>query len=202
MKPLMRRPSMFVAACLGAGLCLGGSHLQAQSEYQGCFIQQGDAQSAAKRPSPLGVTVITLGDHEAKLCYGRPSARGRTMLGGNDPFGQPWRLGANEATAIHLSFPAVIGTVAVDPGSYSLYVIPAPDQWHVFVNANAERWGIPIDDRVRAEDVGSFEVGVSATSGMVEQLTFTWVQDGSSAGRLVVEWEHTHVEIPVSLPSR
>ena len=198
----MHRASTFVTVCLGAGLCLGAPHLRAQSRYEGCFIQQGDAESAVKRPSPLGVTVITLGGKEAKLCYGRPSARGRTMLGDNNPFGQPWRLGANEATAIHLSFPAVIGAVAVGPGSYSLYVIPGPDEWQVFVNANAERWGIPVDDHVRAENVGSFKAAVSATKDMVEQMTFTWIQDGSSAGRLVFEWEHTHVEIPVSLPRR
>jgi hypothetical protein len=197
----MRRSRAFFVLCVGGGLWLGAACVQAQSEYEGCFIQQGDAQSAAQRPSPLGVTVVTLGGKEAKLCYGRPSARGRTMLGGNNPFGEPWRLGANEATAIHLPFAAVIGTVPVGPGSYSLYVIPGPDEWQVFVNGNAERWGIPIDDRVRAEDVGSFKVRVSPTKDMVEQLTFTWVQDGSAAGRLVFEWEHTHLEIPVSLPS-
>jgi len=198
----MLRLRGFLIIGLGAGLCFGATCVRAQSEYEGCSILQGDAQSAAKRPSPLGVTVITLGGREAKLCYGRPSARGRTMLGGNDPFGEPWRLGANEATALHLPFTAVIGTVPVGPGSYSLYVIPGPAEWEVFVNANAERWGIPIDERVRAEDVGSFKVPVSATKGMVEQLTCTWVQDGGSAGRLVFEWEHTHVEIPVSLPGK
>lgn len=197
----MHRERAFFIVCLGVGVCLGASCVQAQSEYEGCSILQGDAQSAAKRPSPLGVTVLTLGGKEAKLCYGRPSARGRTMLGDNDPFGEPWRLGANEATAIHLPFAAVIGTVPVGPGSYSLYVIPGPEEWQVFVNANAERWGIPIDDRVRAEDVGSFTVRVSAAKDMVEQMTFGWVQDRGSAGRLIFEWEHAHVEIPVRLPS-
>jgi hypothetical protein len=121
------------------------------------------------------------------------------MVGGVDPFGRPWRLGANEATGIHLPFAAEIGTVRVEPGDYSLYVIPGPEEWQVFVNANADRWGIPINDQVRAEDVGSFTVPVSATKDMVEQLTFTWAQDGVNAGRLVFAWEHSRVEIPVRL---
>ena len=90
----------------------------------------------------------------------------------------------------------------MDPGDYSLYVIPAEKEWQIFVNANAERWGIPINDPVRAEDVGSFTVPVTATAGMVERMTFTWKQDGDAAGRLVFEWEHNHVEIPVRLPNR
>jgi hypothetical protein len=196
------RTTTRVGAALG--LALGATlaaHAAAAQSYDGCFIQQGNAQSAAQRPSPLGETVLTLDGREAKLCYGRPSARGRVMVGGVNAFGQPWRLGANEATAIHLPFAAVIGTVRVDAGDYSLYVIPAEKEWQVFVNANAERWGIPINDPVRAEDVGSFTVPVTATSGMVEQMTFTWRQDGDAAGRLVFEWEHNHVEIPVRLPN-
>jgi len=35
------------------------------------------------------------------------------------PFGQPWRMGANEAAAIHLPFAAEVGVVDLEPGSYS-----------------------------------------------------------------------------------
>ncbi len=52
-------------------------------------------------------------------------------------------------------------------------------------------------DAVKAGDVGSFKRPVAATSGMVEQLTFTWMSHGADMGHLVLEWENTKVEIPV-----
>lgn len=152
---------------------------------------------ARSRPSPLGELRFSLGGAEALVCYGRPSANGRTVAGGLIPYGSPWRLGANEATAIHLPFAADIGTVSVEPGSYSLYVVAGADQWEVFVNRQVERWGIPINEAVTAANVGSFTRPVAATASMVEQLEFTWEPQSDSAGNLVVQWENTRVEIPV-----
>ena len=152
---------------------------------------------ARSRPSPLGELRFSLGDAEALLCYGRPSANGRTVAGGLIPYGSPWRLGANEATAIHLPVAAEIGTVAVEPGTYSLYVVASAEQWEVFVNRQAERWGIPINEGVTSNNVGSFTVPVGQTASMVEQLEFTWVPQGDAAGNLVAQWENTRVEIPV-----
>jgi hypothetical protein len=55
--------------------------------------------------------VPTFGAWEAKLCYGRPSARERQVAGGLVPYGEPWRLGANEATSLHVPFRARISSV-------------------------------------------------------------------------------------------
>src|SRR2546430_13834627 len=89
------------------------------------------------------------------LCYSRPPARGRKVMGGWAPFAQPWRLGANEATSIHVPFPAEIPGVRGEPGPYTLYVIPRASGWQIVVNRAVQRWGVPIDDEVRARDVGA-----------------------------------------------
>jgi len=162
-----------------------------------CYLQDTPLDSAVVRPSPLGATTITLGGDEATLCYSRPSARGRTVMGGLVPYGEPWRMGANEATAIHLPFAAAIGTALVEPGNYSLYAVPGAEDWTVAVNRIAERWGIPISDAVKRADVSSFQVPVTTTDDMVEQLTYAWVSDGPDTGRIVMTWEHARLEIPV-----
>ncbi|HSG08851.1 MAG TPA: DUF2911 domain-containing protein [Longimicrobiales bacterium] len=172
------------------------SPLQAQ-DVSGCFLRGATAEEAVQRPSPLGATVISLGGEEAKLCYGRPHANGRVIMGELVPFGTPWRMGANEATAIHLPFAAEIGGVKVEPGVYSLYAIPGESRWEIVVNGRFERWGIPINEAVIAANVGSFERPVAATSAPVEQLTITWASHGENMGHLVVEWENAHVEIPI-----
>jgi hypothetical protein len=166
-------------------------------DVSGCFLRGATAAEALQRPSPLGATVVTLGGQDAKLCYGRPNAKGRKIMGELVPFGTPWRMGANEATALHLPFAAEIGGVKVEPGVYSLYAIPGEKEWEIVVNRQFERWGIPINEGVMAANVGSFKRPVAATSAPVEQLTFTWASHGEAMGHLVMEWENTRVEIPV-----
>ena len=162
-----------------------------------CWLARGTFEEAAQRPSPLGETLITFGDAHAKACYGRPSARGRPVAGNLIPYGQPWRMGANEATVLHLPFPALVGELELGAGSYSLYTVAAETEWEIVVNGTPERWGIPINDEVMAGDLGSFRRPVQATEGMVEQLTFTWEPQSDEQGTLVVEWENSRVEIPI-----
>lgn len=160
----------------------------------GCFVR-GEPAALAERASPLDSVMIPLGDAEAKLCYGRPSARGRTMVGGQDPFGAPWRMGANEATHLHLPVAASVGDVDLEPGSYTLYAIPTEEDWTIVVNSAIERWGIPISDEVRSADVGRFTVTPTPLPEPVETLEFSWDDVSNS---LVYAWEQRTFRIPVT----
>jgi len=167
-------------------------------DLAGCFVRGGDAQAAAQRPSPLDAVAFTVGGEEAKLCYGRPKANGRTIMGELVPFGAVWRMGANEATSLHLPFAAEVGGVAVEPGVYGLYAVPGEAEWTFFLNRQWELWGTQMGtDAVKADDVGSFTRKVAATDGMVEQFTIRWMAHGEGMGHLVLEWENTKVEIPI-----
>lgn len=174
--------------------------MSAHAQDTSCYLARGSVEEAAQRPSPLGETIIGIGGQEASFCYGRPSAKGRTVMGELVPFGQPWRMGANEATALHLPFTAEVGGVELEPGSYSLYVIPGEDEWTFVLNSVAERWGVPINDEVMAGDVGRFTRPAGPTDAMVEQLTVGWHAHGEGMGHLVIQWESTLVEIPVHGP--
>jgi len=167
------------------------------ASVEGCFLRGATAEEAAARPSPLGRLAFTLGDADGFVCYGRPSANGREVMGALVPFGEPWRLGANEATSIHLSAPATIGDVAVEAGAYSIYAIPGETEWQFVVNGQVERWGIPINDEVTAANVGTVTRPVTATEAPVEQFTVSYVSHGDTMGHLVFEWENTRVELPL-----
>jgi hypothetical protein len=168
-----------------------------QAEAQTTCSFRGAADALAERPSPLDSVQIRVSDGVAKLCYGRPSALGRSIVGGQDPYGSPWRLGANEPTTLHLPFPATIGSVDVEPGSYTLYAIPEDGPWTIVVNGRTQRWGIPINPDVRTADLGSFVVPTERRDEHVETLTFRFEGSGTS-GRLVFEWEHVSFGIPIS----
>lgn len=169
----------------------------ASAQDLSCFMQAESMQAAQDRPSPLQTVSVTLNGEEALLCHGAPSMRGRDIMGGLVPFDTPWRMGANEATALHLPFAAEIGDVSVEPGSYSLWATPGQDEWVIHVNSNAERWGIPINDEVQAADVGTFTVTPEATNDVTETLTYTWESHGEDMGHIVLRWANTQVEIPV-----
>ncbi|PYO60071.1 MAG: hypothetical protein DMD70_09560, partial [Gemmatimonadetes bacterium] len=155
------------------------------------------ADKLAERPSPLDSIAVQVGSGTIKLCYSRPSARGRKVMGGLVPFDQPWRLGANEATSINVPFPAEIAGVRVEPGPYTLYVIPGASSWQIVVNRAVQRWGVPIDAEVRARDVGAGRVTPEPLGAPVETLTLKFAPAAGNATELVLEWEKTRVRIPI-----
>lgn len=161
-----------------------------------CWLRGNPAQ-AAQRPSPPDSTEVVLGEATVKVCYGAPSANGRAVVGGLVPVGQPWRLGANEATTISVPFAAEIAGVRVEAGTYTLYAIPGESEWEIVVNRAVERWGIPINEQVRAQDVGSGKVRVERLTAPVERLDIAFGPAMGNAAELVMEWELTRVRIPV-----
>jgi hypothetical protein len=166
-----------------------------------CKTMNTDKLPLATRKSPLDSLSFKVGTADVKLCYGRPSARGRTMIGGNDvPFGKIWRTGANEPTMIHTTGPITIAGVAVPAGSYSIYTIPDPKQWHVIVNKSITQWGHEsyYTAEVKAQEVGHGMANVSAVTTPVEEFTIR--QEPGSAGgvNLQLEWEKTRVTVPVA----
>lgn len=155
----------------------------------------------ATRKSPLDSLSFKVGSADVKLCFGRPSARGRTMIGGdNVPFGKLWRTGANEPTMIHTTGPIVIAGVAVPAGSYSIYTIPDPKTWHVIVNRSITQWGEEhgYTDAVKAQEVGHGMAASSALPAAVETLTFRTEPGAAGAVNLLLEWEQTRVTIPIT----
>ena len=161
-----------------------------------CWIR-GSADKLAERPSPLDSIAGQIDGGTMKLCYSRPSARGRKVMGGLVPFDQPWRLGANEATSIDVPFPAEIAGVRVKPGTYTLYAIPGASKWRIVVNRGVQRWGVPINSEVRAGDVGAGTATTESLGAPVETLTLKFAPAAGNATELMVEWENTRVRIPI-----
>jgi hypothetical protein len=154
----------------------------------------------AGRASPYDSVAFQVGNTAAKICYGRPSARGRTMIGGADvPYDQLWRTGANEPTIIHLSGPATIAGVAVDAGSYSLYTIPSREDWTIIVNRAIDQWGheSQYTEDVRAQEVGRGSAPSEQLDEHIETFTIRPVPRVEGEVDLLLEWERTRVTVPV-----
>ncbi len=157
-------------------------------------------ESVKKRVSPYDSTEFTLSGQRALLCYGRPSLRGRHMIGGQAvPWGKLWRTGANEPTIVHLPVAATIAGIRLEPGSYSLYTIPTEKEWTVIVNRSTSQWGEEhsYTADIEKQDVGRAQVPAEALKEPVEQLTIRALGKGPRGADLVLEWERSRVVIPV-----
>lgn len=157
----------------------------------------GDPDQLRQRASPPDSLDAAVGGGRLKVCYSRPAARGRVVMGELVPFGEPWQTGANEATLLHLDFPARVAGVRLEPGAYSLYTIPDEAAWEIVLNRSVHRQGIPIDAAVRAQDVGRGGAPVERLAEPVESLKFDLRPTGSGSAELLLEWEATRVRIPV-----
>jgi hypothetical protein len=158
------------------------------------------ADELAERASPPDSLRFRVGDAEGLLCYSRPSARGRVMIGGESvPYGEVWRTGANEPTTLHLGFAASVAGVAVEPGTYALYTVPGPSEWEILVNRSTEQWGAEryYTEEVEAQEAGRGSVAPAATDAHVETLTFDVVPATEDAVELVLSWEASRVSIPI-----
>jgi hypothetical protein len=151
------------------------------------------------RQSPLGSVAFEIDGAKGRVCYGRPSLRGRTMLGGQIPYGRLWRLGANEPTTLHLGRPARLGSLQLLPGAYSLYAIPEADRWRLVVNRSIRQWGLEseYDAAVAAREVGRVDARVEPAEAPVETFTISATRTASGAVELVFEWDRARVRVPL-----
>ena len=152
------------------------------------------------RQSPLDSLTFTVGTQTVKVCYGRPSARGRTMIGGKGvPYGALWRTGANEPTVIFTPVALDIAGVKVPAGKYSLYSVPGEKEWQIIVNRSTSQWGheSQYTKAVEAQEVGRGKVTAEKLSAPVETFTISPDPASGETQRLVLTWETTRVAVPI-----
>ena len=152
------------------------------------------------RSSPMGSVTVRVDQVPVKICYGRPAARSRTMLGGPQvPFGRLWRTGANEPTTILSPIPLTVAGIPAPAGRAALYTIPGPETWEVILNASTSQWGIEseYDDRVKSREIGRAIVPSEPMAEFVERLRIV-----PDSGGVALEWEHTRVRIRIGRSGR
>lgn len=161
-----------------------------------CWVR-GERADLDVRISRLDSVITTLGTDTLVVCYSRPRMLGRPIMGRVVPFGEPWRLGANEATTLTVSVPVLFGEIRLQPGTYSVYAIPEKAEWKIIVNRNAHRWGIPINDTIKTQDMGAVTAAVEAVTPPVEEFLIHFEHGQRDTVDLVFEWDRTRVRVPL-----
>lgn len=190
-----RTPRSTRVSALAAAALLGLTATATAQDVPACsFTAEGEELTG--RASPPDSSAVELDGAMAKICFSSPRMRGREIMGGLVPYGQPWRMGANEPTTLHLGAPARLGDLSLERGSYALYAVPGEEEWRIVANSAVDRWGIPIDEEIRRNDVGSVTVSPESTDEPVEALDIR-LEPADDGARLVVEWERTRLSVPL-----
>lgn len=151
-----------------------------------------------KKASPEDTVTLASNGLQLSVSYNRPFKKGRDIFGGLVQHGVVWRTGANEATTFTTNGPIQFGGTRVEPGTYTLWTIPEPDQWKVMLNSKQYGWGVSwggVASREAAFDVATAVVPVETLDTPIEQFTIRFVDDPLA---MVLEWDDVRVTVPIT----
>ena len=132
--------------------------------------------SLAQMAGERGEAKATVAGKAVTIDYGRPSLKGRDMLG-QAQVGQAWRMGSNAATALKTEADLSFGTTLVPKGEYILTATKlAADKWQLNVEAKADRTkqiAVPFVTETLPESVEQFTIDLTA-KGDKGELRLRW----------------------------
>ena len=138
------------------------------------------AASAFAQGNPRGEAKATVAGKAVSIEYGRPSLKGRDMLG-QAQVGQAWRMGADAATGLKTDADLSFGSVVVPKGEYVLTATKiASDQWHLNVLSKADRAKVADIPLTQAKLDASVEIFTIALEGEKDKGEFE-MQWGTTA---------------------
>lgn len=162
-----------------------------------CFtLGAAEAQTKIKLPqaSPSASVKTTVGTSDVTINYHRPGVKGRKIWGALVPYGEVWRLGANNATTITFAEAVRVEGKDVPAGTYGLFAIPAQDKWTLILNKEAQQWGAY--SYKQAQDLLRFDVKPQ-TGPFTEWMVFNITPTGEGKAVVEMAWENLRVPFTV-----
>lgn len=161
-----------------------------------CLAGQAFGQIQTPQPSPTSEIKQTVGLTEVNIIYSRPSMKGRTIFAADGlvPFGDVWRLGANQATKISFSDDVKVGGKAVKGGDYAVLAKPTAQSWEImFFPYEGGNWGSYREKTPAA-------VAKAETQELpfaVESFTMMLGDLKANSANLYAMWENTAIALPI-----
>ncbi len=144
------------------------------------------------KPSPAASASCKFTDGKSiKTDYSSPRAKGRKIYGGLVPYGEVWRLGANDATTLVTDVNLTAGGKDIPAGSYTLFAVPAQDKWTLVISKKTGEWGIPYPD---GSDLARIDMKASPLPSAMENFTISYDAKGGSCV-LNADWESTRASV-------
>lgn len=133
---------------------------------------------------------------KVQLTYSRPQMNGRKIFGELIPYGEVWRLGANESTELTLFQNVMIGGQEIRAGRYNLYAEINEKEWKFILNTDMPAWGSY--NRDESKDVAMISVPVTQDTNSLEALSIIFKEKDTNTVELVVGWDKTRAALPIT----
>ena len=132
-----------------------------------------------------------------KVLYSRPYKNDRVVFGELVPYGEDWRLGANEGTEATFYQNVEIGGQVIPRGVYRLLAEVNKGHWDVVISSQRHTAGS--DGLDKTKEVGRFQAMTSATSDVREQFTIGFQKVDEGNVHMIMEWDQTRATLPINL---
>ena len=156
-----------------------------------------------KRVSPHETISAVIDGNRVTVTYGRPFAvkpgttEVRKIWGGLVPYGQPWRMGSDEATTLITQKPLQMGGTTLPAGVYTLYMMPSETgASQMVISTGLGGWGIPVDTK---HDLAKVDLEKSALEKPVDQFTMSVTKNPAGGGLIKLMWENTQYSAAFTL---
>jgi len=143
-------------------------------------------------PSPRDSSELILNGKRISVNYGRPSVRGRKIMGSVVPYGKVWRTGANAATELTTQADLMIGNIRLPHGSYTLYSLPSSKQWKLIINKQTGQWGTVYNQKL---DAARIPLKKKTLAHVVEKFMITLERTSDTSGVMKMAWEKTQLSL-------
>lgn len=130
-----------------------------------------------------------------KVLYGRPQKNGRDIFDEVIPYGEIWRVGANEATEVVFYKDVVFGETKVKAGTYVLYAIPNEKEWTLILSSRTDVWGTY--EYEQKYDVARVQAKVSRAE-FVEAFSIGFKEKGKQVN-MVLGWDTARITAPIKV---
>ena len=150
------------------------------------------------RKSQRGEVSQFVADTRITIDYNRPVARGRELFGKLVPWGEVWHPGADEASYITLSNDVKVNGQPLPMGTYTLWIIPNPDEFTILFKKDFPRWHMP---HPAADDDFALRVRVKPHSGThMETMAFYFPLVEDRHAELAFHWGTVVVPLEIDVP--
>ena len=165
------------------------------------FAPSAPAQTQLVLPdgSPKATVTQKVGLSEFSVTYFRPAVNKRKVWGGLVPYGEVWRVGANDNTALTVSTPFTFGGKELPAGTYGVHALPTEGDWTMILSTQSKAWGSFTYDA--KEDAARAQVK-PVPSDFTERLSWSFDEPTADGAAFTLRWEKLKVSVPIGVDTK
>lgn len=133
---------------------------------------------------------------KVRVQYSRPQMNDRKIFGELIPYGETWRLGANETTLIRFHESVKIGDQELRAGTYGVFAVVNEKNWEFIIHRNTTSWGVANHDEEM--NVAKITVPVEKTDKTLEALSVVMDKISDNQVDVIFGWENTMARLPIT----